>query len=170
MSLSKDRDPSRRNIGKNLGRTAVRVGLGFVATAMVATACDRDKKPVSTLTPDTSTPTAQVVATDETIGEITEIDCQSIRGWATTTVPNFDGVRIYADGSEASLYAKGGIFSGTANIQEDVSGRFQFTIPVIEPLKDGKLHEVSVYRTSNGGWTNQELGNSPQTLICPPDR
>lgn len=51
--------------GKNLKKTAVRAGLGFVATAMVATACDRDQKPASTLTPDTSTSTAQVIPTAE---------------------------------------------------------------------------------------------------------
>ncbi len=61
-------------------------------------------------------------------------------------------------------YADGGIFSG-ARLSEEKG--LWFSIPVIAPLKDGKSHKISVYRTTDGT-DLEELLNSPQTLNCPP--
>ncbi len=49
--------------------------------------------------------------------------------------------------------------------EDQTTEQFPFSIPMIDPIRDGKLHRISIINSTDGN--NQELNGSPQTLNCP---
>jgi len=101
--------------------------------------------------------------TSDGIGEVTSVDCDSIKGWIKP-IPH-STVRFYSDGDDFNQ----GTFGNSATPPDNAeTERFDFEMKIISPLKDGRTHTLDVFRhTQDRGMEyDEKLENSPQTIYC----